>query len=313
VEPAAEVRAAVGGQLETSGHGILDLGWRRGGASVQVFTDTLDLRYARDGAHGRATVGARVAAAAAGLWITPWTDGAPDPSRAQLAGYAGPDVRIERWGPHGLYGAVEAFARGCWFVPLPSSVLDVPDTWWGHAALVGGYWDDRGRAARISAAFDATRARVAPQVTLEATLRPAGAVAPIGEIRVGWAANQDDVLATRLGGMTPYEVPLAGAAWAEFWVEDYAATRLGAQVRAGDLEPYAVVDAAVWDYPAATTLPNPPARQGGVGGALGTRWTPDPVRLDVSVGWSPDLPRRDGASPWSVFLLAGVDWRGIHR
>src|SRR5689334_22351148 len=100
----AEVRCAVGTQIEAEGHGIFDLGWRRGETSVQLFTDTLDARTGRRWSRGRFEIGGRFAAAAAGMWITPWSHGAPDPSRAQISTSAGPDLRLERWGPHGTYG-----------------------------------------------------------------------------------------------------------------------------------------------------------------------------------------------------------------
>jgi hypothetical protein len=311
--PADEWRAALGGQIETEGHGILDLGWRRGPTSIQLLTDTLDVRTGRTWRRGRAEVGGRVAAFAAGLWITPWSHGAPDPLRAQLAGYVGPDGRIERWGPKGTWAAAEGFARYCWFVPLPDAILEVPDTLWTHGALVVGYWDDRGRSIRLSGGVDATLpggadTRVAPALTLEARIHPVGAVTPFGELRAGWAENQDDVIATRLGGMTPYHVPLAGAAWAEFWVEDYVATRLGLEARLGDVVPFVLIDAAVFDFPLDTTLPSPPARQSAAGVGLGARLAIDRVSIEATLGAAPDLPRQDEVSPLSLFVLAGTDW-----
>ena len=71
-----------GGEVSATSFGIADLGLRKGPLSLQLYTDTLELRYAPDLARGRYWVAARVEAFAAGLLISPWRDGAPDPARA---------------------------------------------------------------------------------------------------------------------------------------------------------------------------------------------------------------------------------------
>ncbi|MEQ1567707.1 MAG: hypothetical protein ABMA64_18850, partial [Myxococcota bacterium] len=280
----AEVRAALGGQLETEGHGILDLGWRRGGTSIQWFTDTADLRLERRFDRGRAEVGLRVASFAAGMWISPWSHGAPDPDRAQLSGYAGADARREWWGPHGTWAAADGFARYVWFVPLPDTVIEESPTPWAHVGASIGRWSPE-QSVRLGVGLDARPERLSPSLTFEAKLAPQWWVAPFAEVRAGWADGADDLFATRLGGMTPYHVPLAGAAWAEFWVEDYAATRAGLRVKLGPIAPAAAVDAAVWTFPDLTALPDPPERQGAVGLAGGLGADLDPVWVGPAAAW----------------------------
>lgn len=74
---------------------------------------------------------------------------------------------------------------------------------------------------------------MSPRVVGEFTYSPGPregqwfALLPRFELRAGWARGQDRVLRTRLGGLNPYVVPLAGAAWAEWLVERYVAGRAG--------------------------------------------------------------------------------------
>ena len=309
----AEWRAAVGGQLETRGHGILDLGWRQGPTSIQLLTDTFDLRTHTDTGRGRITAGFRAATFAAGMWISPWSHGRPDPARAQRTAYLGPDLRMEAWLPRGAYVAVEGFSRYLVFAPLTDGRLDLPDLWWTHAGVVaGGWWHDGRLSVELSGGFDVTE-RVAPYVAVVSRTRFDGNCVPLFEMRAGVAAGQDDIVSTRLGGLTPYHVPLAGAAWAEFWVEDYAMTRAGVQWRLGPFSLAEVVDFGVWNYPEDTTLPNPPDSQGAygfaaIGGLRANGWF-----VDTSVGWAPALPRRDAVRPVSVYLLFGTDWLRVNK
>lgn len=304
----AEWRFAAGGQIEAEGHGIVDLGWRRGPLSAQLFTDTLDLRWTPTFSRGKVTIGVRGSGFASNMWITPWSNGAPDSSRAQTSPAAGLDVRAERWGPRGTWAALEGFARYQWF--LPQGALEVADTPWARGAAAVGYWSEVA-AARVSAGVDATASVTAPFASLEATIAPKSArVVPFGELRAGWAQGQDDVVATRLGGLTPYHVPFAGAAWAEFWVEDYVVSRVGAELRLDPVRLCAAVDSGVWTYPDATALPAAPDRQGGVGFALGGAFERRGWFAEAIGGASPSLPRVGGGPALSAFFVVGTGWRG---
>src|SRR4051812_35878039 len=80
---------AFGGEINADPHGVGDFGVRKGPFSIQLFTDTLELRYQPESPRGRWWLAARGEALAAGLMLSPWTDGAPDPRRALLASYGG--------------------------------------------------------------------------------------------------------------------------------------------------------------------------------------------------------------------------------
>jgi hypothetical protein len=185
-EDSAEWRFAVGGQIETSSHGLFDLGWRRGPLSIELFTETLSVRWRPALPGGQVTVGLRGSAVASNLWITPWSQGAPDLTRAQTAQAVGPELRVERWGPHGTWAALEGFARYHAFQPIPGSTLPVDDTPWLSGAAAVGVWDERGASARIAGGVDWTTSARAPFVRGEAALSPVGGrFAPFAELRAG--------------------------------------------------------------------------------------------------------------------------------
>lgn len=307
-----EWRGAVGGQLEQASHGILDFGLREGPWSGQLFTDTLDLRWDRSGDRGRVGVGLRAVAFAAGMWITPWEGGAPDPSRAQRATYVGPDLVVQRWLGRGWYAGGEAFARPHFFAPLPGATLEVPDTFWARADGVLGAWLGEGAVTfRLAAGLDLTASGPvvpSPHATLEVTAAPPGAIVPLFELRAGVASAQDDLTATRLGGMTPYHVPVGGLAWAEHWVEDYVALRVGERLTLGAVALPFRMDVAAWRLPADTSSGDPP-----VGSALGLSGGVE-VRAggwfgDLMVGYAPTVRRPEGIWPVPVYLLVGSSWR----
>jgi hypothetical protein len=129
------------------------------------------------------------------------------------------------------------------------------------------------------------------------------ALAPRVELHAGIAENQDDLLRTRLGGLNPWVVPLAGAAWAEWWVEDYAAARLGGTVGAGEpgakqvgvrVSPF--VDLATFDGDAAA------------GFGLGVRAWRGRLFADLTGGVAPWIPRQDNVGRTSVWFAVGWDW-----
>lgn len=311
---AAEWRAGGGAQLETAGHGLADLGYRSGGWSAELYTETLDLRYERSFSRGKVVVGGRAGAFGGGMWLTPWTAGAPDLDRIQFCTSAGPDLTAQRWLGGGAFLGATVSSRGQWFTPGERATLRVDNVWWTRADAGFGWWVDDGRRTFWAAGgVDWTEAfaggsRLSPHAFAQGTWTVDADVAPVVEARAGWAANADDVVATRLGGMTPYHVPLAGAAWAEFWVEDYAALRLGAASRFGAFTVPVFLDTAVWTLPAATTSPDP--TDGWAMGLLtGLRWNRDTWFVQGDVGWSPTLDRQPGVWPVALFFHVGTAWR----
>src|SRR5437667_11804549 len=86
-EPRWQMRAMFGGEAGATQFGIGDVGFRRGPLSLQLYTDTLEVRYAPEDAGGRWFVALRGETLAAGLMLSPWRQGAPDPGPALCSGY----------------------------------------------------------------------------------------------------------------------------------------------------------------------------------------------------------------------------------
>lgn len=281
-------RADLGAEINASSHGVLDLAVNQGPWTLALYTDTLDARYAVESVNGRANIGARVEAPAALLLSAPWSDGAPDPSHGRLAGYGGIDGEWVRYLGHGLYAGLGASLRVYWIESLGTIPFFAPE-------LVLGYYRDSVEL-KISFHADLGHERAAPRLSAYARLKPRWVLAPFIEIRAAVAESEDDLTRTRLGGLNPYVVPLAGAGWAEFWVEDYAALRAGPSLTVGGLEVAAVVDLATFDG----------AREAGL--ALLARFQWERFFLESSVGYSPTIARQEGVLPLSVWARVGLDW-----
>ncbi len=295
-----ERRGALGAQVDPSPHGVLDLGLRRGDFSAQLLTDTIDLRWSPEGARGRWWIAARGELGAAELLFSPWTDGAPDPSRALAAYYGGIEGGWLRYLPRGFYAGAQARVRYYGFTALEGNSdpppaprpLAVPE-------LLAGYWSPsiqgwvRGGAS-LSPGF------AAPHIAGQLSLRPSWRVAPLAELRAGAAEGQDFLTRTRLGGLNPYVVPLAGAGWAEWWVEDYAAARLGLSWRPplerGTLSLGAAADHARFDGQTAS----------GFAGLLG--WQRGRWLAEGALGFAPWIERAEDLSAAAGWLLLSADW-----
>lgn len=301
-------RAALGGELSATSFGIFDLGLRKGPLSIEILTDTLDIHFSPSLRRGRAWVGLRVETFAAGLMISPWTAGAPDPSRAWNAGYSGLDGGWQHYLPAGFYAGLQGSARLYLLWARENTTVPPPGLVpvFSAEAVVGHYTPTS--HVQIRAGGDAELDRLAPHVFAEASLRPDWAIAPRIELRAGWAMNQDAILRTRLGGLNPYVVPLAGAAWAEFWVENYVALRVGPSLRTPlpgrsphSLELSLVSDIVGFDGTTAVGF-----------GALGS-WRYRRLFLNASLGVAPWLQRQPGLVPLAGFVLFGADWGAFFR
>ena len=290
--------AELGGEFNASSHGIANVSLSRGPWKLSLITDTLDLRYTAEGDRGKTWVALRGAAFAAGMVISPWEDGGPvaDPGmRGHYAAVLGGGVRYL---PHGLYLGAQGWAAWHTFSgdadPLPLGRFHVQPQalfgWWRpwlQAWGVAGLdlqWSPLGAVQTAS-----------PHARGEVVLSPDWVVAPVVEARAGWGADQDIVTRTRLGGLNPYVVPLAGAGWAEFWVEDYAALRLGVSGAWPGGRTALFADGAVFDGEQA------------VGFGLSHRLTWRRRVVDGAVGAAPFLERQEGVGAWSVYLLVGLD------
>lgn len=312
--------AAAGGQIDADSHGDANVGLRAGDWTFALRTDAPEITWAPGGERGRSWVSARGHAFAALMFISPWTNGAPDPARAWSAASAGLEAGWVGYGPHGAYfggrGALDGvfpYARpdGAGIVPAARAVgtLDAIVGWWrpeAHAwARAGVDLASADRAAGAPAGGEMVRA---PHLVVEALWMPDWrvdrlAVAPRVEVRAGVADGQDDLLRTRLGGLNPWVVPLAGAAWAEWWVEDYAAARLGGTVGVGETGPGALgvrvspfADLATFDGEAA------------VGFGLGVRAWRGRFFVDATGGVAPWIERAPGVGRTSLWFSLGWDW-----
>lgn len=301
-------RAALGAELSATSFGIVDLGLRKGPLSIELLTDTLDIHYSPTLSRGRAWIGLRVESFAAGLMISPWTAGAPDPGRAWNAGYGGLDGGWQRYLPANFYVGVQGGARVYLFWAREGTTVPPPGltpVFSGEAVL--GHYTPTSHVM-IRAGADAELDRIAPHVVAEATIRPDWVLAPRVEARAGWAMYQDAILRTRLGGLNPYVVPLAGAAWAEFWVENYVALRAGPSLRTAlpgrgphSLELAVIADLAGFDGQTAVGF-----------GALST-WRYRRLFVNASFGWAPWIERQPGIARIAGFVLFGADWEGFFR
>lgn len=297
-----EVRLAFGGQLQTAGNGITDLGVRTEHLSASVYTDSLALHWRDERARGRISVGLRGTAFAAGFFFNPWTDGAPDPGRALRAGYVGPELEVQRYLEDGWWIGAGGHARYTVFSAQAATTITVPDPalWLRADAAVGLWQDDGALQARLRIGLDADpvpygEPQLSPHLFFDGSWQPAWPLAPWLAVHVGLAEEQDDLTRTRIGGMTPYEVPLAGTAWFEFWEEDYAVSRTGLAATGEHAWAGATLDAGTVG--------------GGVWGlAAHGGWTRGAWELEGSLAWGGGVPRQDGASAWSLYLMLERPW-----
>ena len=226
---AADLTFLGGAEVNASPHGIANLAYQDGPWSVALITDTLDLRWSPEGQRGRAWLAVRGEVASVGVLNTPWQDGAP------VAGfngfYAGTEGGAVRYGRDGWYAGAAGMARQVWFTPGKADPSDVPDNgFWGSAEGLLGRWSPTFHVwMRAGVQHDGIGARVQPHAALTATTAFSRTWAPRAEVRAAWADGQSVLTATRVGGLNPYVVPIAGAGWGEWWAESYAAVRLGPQ------------------------------------------------------------------------------------
>jgi hypothetical protein len=258
-----EASALIGGEFNTDSHGILAAGLRSGPVSILYNTDTLSAVVEEEGERGRWWAQVKGQAGVAGMFPFPWTDGAKDPSMGLSAYTLGAEVGAVRYLGHGLYGG-------------------------GWAGV--HYW-----------AFAPTNAgELVPQLSAVVAVHTSGFFRPIAEIRAGVSSNVTPITATRLGGLNPYVVPLAGAAWAEFRVDDYAVARLGPGVASERWRAGLFADLAWFDGREAVGI-------GSLGSVSGGPWT-----VTVIGGVAPWLERPSGVAG-TVYAAVEHEWRSLKR
>ena len=265
-------------------------------------TDTLDLRWSPEVQGGRWWVAARGEAIIAGLMRTPWHDGEPAPERARAASYAGVEAGRAFYLPGATWASASAATRSYVFGATDdtdTAVAPIPPT--THVLtpdLAAGWWTPGAQVyARLSADVRSDGPQtVSPAAYGELRIHPAFTVAPRVELRGGVADGQDDITRTRLGGMVPYSVPVAGTSWAEWWVEDFAAARAGLSLR--------------WDGGFASLLADTATFDGATAEGFGVdvvhEWSP--WRLELAAGYAPRVPRKPDVHRFSSWLRVTREW-----
>lgn len=297
--------AELGGEVHPDDpHGIVNVGATRNAFSVRWITDTLDVRWQPEGERGRAWVAGRVATFAAGMVISPWIDGAPALEQGFQGAYAGVEGGGVRYLPHGAYVGAQGHAR--WHTFYGEGALPVARLH-GQSQAILGWWSPWLHAWSVTGVDlqrspDGSVASVSPHARGQAELTVAWTVAPLLAVRAGWGEDQDVVTLTRLGGLNPYVVPVAGAGWAEWWVEDHAAVRAGAAVQTPRVDVDAWLDAAAFDGPpgAGTAV--------GLGAGPTVRWPS--VDWTVQGGAVPWVPRQEGVARWAAYTLLTLPGTG---
>lgn len=310
-EPSVEWRFHGGAQIDAQPAGVLDLGVRTSDVSLQLFTDTLDLRWSPEWDRGRAWVAGRAEYGAVGLLHAPWLDGAPAPERGFSGAYAGGEAGAVRYLPHGLYVGAAGSAYYTSFRSTPSTAVAVPEPtpWLGIDALAG-WWSSHTHVwVRAGLQHDRLGAPVQPHAHLVATSAGDHRLGHLAELRAGTARGQSILTRTRVGGMNPYVVPVAGAGWAEWWAESYALARVGPRLKVesgGHTTTHALVAdvGVVDDTVAAGTAPH----QTIWGMGLLQRWDGPRWFVQADLGWAGGIPRVSGTPSWSGWLLVGRPW-----
>ena len=133
-------RAELGGQFERASHGIANFQARSGPWELALITDTLQVRYDREGSRGRWWSAARIELGAVGLVSTRWVDGAPSAEASQLGFYAGPEGGAVLYLPKGWYVGVQGSLRYYAFTALAKTTETAASRpLWSSEAVVGWY------------------------------------------------------------------------------------------------------------------------------------------------------------------------------
>jgi hypothetical protein len=123
-----------------------------------------------------------------------------------------------------------------------------------------------------------------------------------------WMWGADDLVRTRIGGLNPYSVPLAGAPWVGYLAGDFAAVDASLHVRiAGEHEVGLLVDGVALEDADRTGGPTArPAVLAGIGAFADLRkngW-----QLDVRCGWSPTVRPGSAVGGFTLFASFGGNW-----
>lgn len=291
-------RLEIGAHIGQMPNGLFTIAGRSGPWEIGLYTDTLEAKYAPSFDHGRAWVAVRAEFAMAGLLSSRWQDGAPAPELGLFAFYQGVEGGGVAYLPGGLYLGGQAQARVWEFLPTPATEREVPGPrpYLTAQAVLGVYHPYV--HAFVLAGSDWSLGFV-PHVRGTVKTSFPWIVRPRIELHAGWADGADELTATRLGGITPHGVPLAGAAWAEFLVEDYAVGRIGPEL--GQM-----TDGVGWSTSLTADFAWFDGRREVGFGAWG-RYEHRGRFLELGLGYAPFL-ERPGSIAMTGWLLLGTTW-----
>lgn len=122
--------------------------------------------------------------------------------------------------------------------------------------------------------------------------------------RAAFGAGQDDLVRDRLGGLSPYVVPMAGAPWASWLSQTHLSGQWSWHVKvADDLELGPLATATVLTDRARVGDSDAVDAIFGVGGLVD--WRHGPWQVDLRGGWSPTVSELSDQTSFSAWLSVG--------
>lgn len=121
-----------------------------------------------------------------------------------------------------------------------------------------------------------------------------------------WGHGEDDLTRDRLGGLTPYVIPIAGTGWPAWLSERHVSGELSLHVRVFDDTEMGVLGHVAYIDDAGRTGRSAAAAISGIGGFADVRH--GPWQAHVRGGWSPTL-HEPGAPATSLFVSIGYGGR----
>lgn len=121
----------------------------------------------------------------------------------------------------------------------------------------------------------------------------------------GWQRGADDLSRARIGGFSPYAVPLPGAPWGAFRSDRYFAVEWSNHFRLfGDIEVGTAVNVVTLNDPERTGQRDDFDLMAALSVFGDIRY--HGFQIDVRLGWSPTMSWSSAAGAWSLFL--GLGW-----
>ena len=294
-------RTALAAETSATPHGIVNLAAKRGAFSVALQTDTLDIRYSPELDEGRWWVGGRLAAFGAELLFSPWLGGAPLPEAALRASYGGIDSGYVYYLPESWYAGGRVSARLYDFGELATTEVAIPDrTHRVTPEFFVGHWT-QALQIELSAGLQWVGDQFIPFGQGRIELNPSWELSPLLSLHGGYLGDDMPPLArTRVGGLNPYVIPFAGAAWAEWWARRYAIARAGLVWTPSDIKLSLLYDIGFID--------DSELRHGG---AIATGYQGEGWSVDVAIAYGLGIIRQPDVSAWSGWLAYSCDWKSF--